>query len=104
MSKQKPSTIHHVAIVVKDIAKSVDWYLENFDCKIDYQDESWAMLDFKNISLALVLPKQHPPHLGMLVDDASQYGHAQRHRDDTVSVYTKDIDGNSIEYIELPKS
>ena len=45
-----------MSLQVKDIAKSVTWYLERFACKIEYHDESWAMLKFANTSLALVLP------------------------------------------------
>lgn len=49
---KKLDTIHRTAIQVKDIAKAVTWYLERFACEIEYQDESWAMLKFANISLA----------------------------------------------------
>jgi catechol 2,3-dioxygenase-like lactoylglutathione lyase family enzyme len=101
--KEKPSYIHHVAVVVKDIAASVAWYRENTTCEIEYEDQSWAMLRFENIALALVLPKSHPPHIAFLVDDADSFGHASDHRDHTRSVYGKDPSGNSVEYIEIPE-
>lgn len=95
------STIHHTAIQVKDIAKAVLWYTERFTCEIEYQDESWAMLKFANISLALVLPEQHPYHFAVLTDELESYGEAEPHRDGTASVYIKDIDGNHIEMLTL---
>ena len=49
--------IHHVAIQVQDISESVEWYKNNFDVKVSYQDETWAMIDFENTSLALVKPE-----------------------------------------------
>ena len=39
--------IHHLAIQVEDIGKSVDWYKKNFDIQVSYQDETWAMIDFE---------------------------------------------------------
>ena len=32
------------------------WYRENFRCAVDYEDDTWALLDFANVKLALVLP------------------------------------------------
>ena len=94
--------IHHLAIQVEDISKSVDWYKKNFDIQVSYQDETWAMIDFENTSLALVIPEQHPFHFAIESDEASSYGELTKHRDGTASVYIKDIDGNNIEMIKLP--
>ena len=94
--------IHHLAIQVEDIGKSVDWYKKNFDIQVSYQDEPWAMRDFENTSLALVIPEQHPYHFAIESDEASSYGELTKHRDGTASVYIKDIDGNNIEMIKLP--
>lgn len=95
-------TIHHTAIQVQDIAKAVTWYFKHFSCKIEYQDESWAMLKFANTSIALVLPDQHPYHFAIVTDDLSPYGAAMPHRDGTASVYIKDPDENNIEMLTLP--
>jgi catechol 2,3-dioxygenase-like lactoylglutathione lyase family enzyme len=45
--------LHHVAIAVPDIGKALDWYRDQFDIEIVYVDESWALLKFDNIALAL---------------------------------------------------
>lgn len=97
----KLDNIHHTAIQVEDIAKSVKWYLDKFSCEVEYQDESWAMLKFENTSLALVLPGQHPYHFAIVTDDLSPYGEAVPHRDGTASVYIKDLDGNNVEMLTL---
>ena len=48
----KKDILDHVAICTDDIAKSVDWYIKNFQCDILYQDTTWAMLEFENVKLA----------------------------------------------------
>jgi hypothetical protein len=53
--------IHPIAIQVQDVEKSVAWYTSNFSCEVAYHGTSWALLTFENISVALVLPNQHPP-------------------------------------------
>ena len=91
--------IHHVAITVPDIAEAVDWYTKNFRCSVDYVDNTWALLEFANTKLALVLPHQHPPHFALVRPDAQKFGKLIKHRDGIVSVYTTDAAGNSIEIL-----
>jgi catechol-2,3-dioxygenase len=91
--------LHHVAISVTDIAAAVDWYRETFRCDVAYQDATWAMLKFDNVSLALVLPNQHPPHLGFVTPAAHQFAPLKRHRDGTESVYISDPAGNAVELL-----
>ena len=95
----KKDIIDHLAICTDDIAKSVIWYIDNFNCNILYQDKSWAMLEFDNVKLALVLPDQHPFHFAILKDDVESYGEPITHRDGSVSVYVKDRSGNNIEIL-----
>jgi catechol 2,3-dioxygenase-like lactoylglutathione lyase family enzyme len=59
-------SIHHLAIAVTDVPASVTWYQAQFNCTVAYQDATWALLKFANISLALVIPDQHPPHVGFV--------------------------------------
>ena len=66
--------IHHIAIEVKNIQNSIDWYTKNTKCKISYQDDTWALLNYDNISLALVLPNMHPPHIAFEKTNAEDYG------------------------------
>ena len=91
--------LHHVAISVNDIAQAVDWYTKTFQCKVSYQDATWAMLEFANLKLALVLPEQHPPHLAFVHPEAEKFGTLKAHRDGTRSVYVRDPAGNSIEIL-----
>lgn len=100
MNRQKLTEIDHVAIPVKDISRAVDWYLSRFQCEIGYQDETWALLRFGNVNVAFVLPDQHPPHLGLISDDAATHGPLTTHRDGTRSIYIRDSEGNSLELLE----
>jgi len=96
-SKGKLDRMDHVAISVKDIAATVDWYRERFNCDIVYQDETWAMVQFDNITLAFVIPEQHPPHIAFVKDNAAEFGELAGHRDGTASIYIDDVAGNAVE-------
>jgi catechol 2,3-dioxygenase-like lactoylglutathione lyase family enzyme len=93
------NSIDHIAIPVTDIADSVNWYRERFHCEVKYQDETWALLGFSNIKLALVIPSQHPSHLGFVTPDAEKFGSLKTHRDGTRSCYVTDPSGNAIEML-----
>ena len=92
--------LDHVAVSVADIAQAVDWYRNAFRCVTEYQDESWALLRFENVRLALVIPEQHPPHVAVRRPDAASFGNLVTHRDGSRSVYIKDPAGNAVEVIE----
>ena len=89
-------SIDHIAIVVTNINHAVNWYIENRDCEVIYQDESLADLQFENIKLALVLPQDHPPHIAF-VDESIE---GTEHRDGSESIYEHDTFGNIIERIK----
>jgi catechol 2,3-dioxygenase-like lactoylglutathione lyase family enzyme len=91
--------LHHVAITVPSIADAVTWYCRKFECETVYQDETWALLQFENIALALVSPDQHPPHFAIERDDAGLYGLLNKHRDGTASAYLSDPWGNTVEIL-----
>ena len=92
--------LHHVAISVPDIAPAVDWYAETLNASVTYQDNTWALLDIENVSIALVLPSQHPPHVAFESRDAERYGDLKQHRDGTASVYLQDPFGNTVEFLK----
>lgn len=93
--------ILHIAIPVENITEALDWYQENFDVQTDYADDSWALLRFENVGLALVLPGQHPPHFAVERSDAGAYGKLTSHRDGTASVYIHDPWDNAIEIMKV---
>lgn len=92
--------IDHIAVVVTNIQKGIQWYTQNRNCKIKYEDDTWALLEFDNIDLALVLPADHPPHIAF--EDKSLVGGVE-HRDGSKSVYDHDTFGNIIERIKYKK-
>ena len=89
--------IEHVAIAVADVPSAVAWYTANFRCTVAYQDATWALLDFDNLKLALVIPEQHPPHVAFASPKAEEFGELTTHRDGTRSTYVRDPAGNSVE-------
>jgi len=93
--------IDHVAITVDDVRESVDWYVNEHGCSIIYCDDTWAMLQFENIKLALVVDDEHPFHIAFEVKDPGI--ESTLHRDGSISRYIKDPSGNSIELIKYPK-
>ena len=101
--KKKLDALHHVAIQVKDIARALKWYSENFNAETVYLDDTWAMLRFDNIYLALVIPEQHPPHIAIEHEGAEAYGTLIKHRDGTESIYINDSEGNTLEMMKPVK-
>lgn len=92
--------IHHVAIPVDDVAAAASWYCREFDCRIAYQDRTWAMLEFDNLSLALVTRGEHPPHIALTHPRADRFGALVTHCDGTRSVYIRDVSGNAVELLD----
>lgn len=91
--------VHHVAVPVEDVARAVEWYTNAFRCRVLYQDPTWALLEFANTRVALVIPSQHPAHLAFESPHAEQFGPLTTHRDGTRSLYIQDADGNSVEIL-----
>lgn len=92
-------SLDHVAIPVADVASAVEWYKQTFRCEVKYQDATWALLGFANTRLALVIPSQHPAHLGFVSPDAEKFGTLKTHRDGTRSCYVNDPAGNAVEIL-----
>lgn len=78
-------SFHHVSVALPDIGRALDWYLVKLDVEVSYVDETWAPLQFDNISVALVLPEQHPRHLVVERENAKSFGALAPYRDGTAS-------------------
>ena len=89
--------VHHVALQVENLGRAVDWYQTQFSSELLYQDDTWALLRFGNVNLALVIPDQHPAHIAFTHPHAGQFGELVQHRDGTRSVYIQDSEGNTVE-------
>ena len=74
-----------------------------FKCKVTFQDETWALIEFKNTKLALVIPEQHPPHIAVKRENLEEYGVPVKHRDGSESVYIDSPDSNTFELIRYPE-
>jgi len=95
-------TVDHVAVVVDDIGQAVNWYSSRFRCEVAYQDDTWALVRFANISIAFVLPGHHPRHVGIHREDIEQFGNVGVHRDGVRFVYLEDVSGNVVEVVKRP--
>jgi len=94
----------HVAVNVKDIKKSTEWYCRNLNAVTLYEDDTWAFLQVNGVKLALTLASQHPAHICFSIDRDEKIKYFgdkvfKDHRDGSSSCYTKDPDGNFIEYL-----
>ena len=95
--------IDHIAIQTTNIQKSVTWYKDMFKCKVTFQDETWALIEFNNTKLALVIPEQHPPHIAIERENLEKFGAPVKHRDGSESVYIDSPDKNTFELIRYPE-
>ncbi len=107
----------HVAICVKDIPKAVQFY-QNLGMELAWQDQDWAYLKAGQDGLALLSPeyKQANAHFGFVFSDRTELeqhhaaltaagvkvGNIHEHRDSTASFYSKDLDGNTFEFLYEP--
>lgn len=89
--------LDHTAVSVSDIAATVDWYTGMLRCRVVHRDETWALLEFANTRLALVVAEQHPPHVAFVSPTADSVGTLVEHRDGTRSCYVRDPGGNAVE-------
>ena len=91
--------IHHVAVATRDVKESLRWYKERFRCDVLYEDETWALLQFANLQMALVSPGEHAAHVGIEREDAERFGALSKHRDGVRYVYLTDPAGNTVEVV-----
>ena len=94
-------SLDHVAVNVQNIERSLKWYMENFETKVLYEDETWALLRIGNVKIALTMAEQHKPHIAFRVDNLMPFDRDEikRHRDGSRYVYREDPDGNCIEWV-----
>ena len=97
--------IDHIAVQVDDIYEGCEWYHERFGVNILYFDQTWALLEFDNIKMALVLPNQHQNHVAIEVD-SEKYPNLEfkQHRDGSNYHYLTDPWGNCVELINYGRN
>jgi catechol-2,3-dioxygenase len=95
----------HVALNVRNVSQSVEWYRETLGAEVRYKDETWALLEAGGVKIALTLKSQHPAHMAFDIgpEPPKEFlAKAKRHRDGSISLYVTDPDGNAIEWIHYP--
>tara|TARA_R110000782_G_scaffold230882_2_gene317117 strand:- start:8 stop:316 length:309 start_codon:yes stop_codon:yes gene_type:complete len=98
----------HVAVNVKNIKASTDWYVENLNAIVLYIDDTWSFLQVSGAKIALTLSSQHPAHICFAIKEEDRIKRFsdkvfKQHRDGSSSCYIKDPDGNFIEYLIWPE-
>ena len=99
----------HVAIISKNIKTSISWYVEKWNAKIIYQDETWGLIEIGKSKIAFVTPNQHPAHICFEIDEDfivdKLHGQTFKgHRDGSSSCYVRDPDGNFLEFLYWPQN
>ena len=99
----------HVALVSKDIKKTVQWYVNNWQAKILYLDDTWGLIEVGKSKIAFVSPSEHPAHICFEVDEEFIVNKLQdktfkAHRDGSSSCYLRDPDDNFLEFLYWPKN
>lgn len=111
----------HVALRVKDVHKSLEFYEKLGLEPVWSKDTDWGMLKLGQDDLALIKEDphaHHPPHFGLRVDSTQAVDdlHAELkergvqilrepklHRDKSYSFYFADPDGNIVEVLYDPR-
>ncbi len=103
--------LDHVAIRVKDMARALEYYKSlGFNCV--WQNNDWSYFE-EGIALLGLGYNRADPHFAFhleshdelqkkwkeLVDMGYECGKPYRHRDGTFSFYTRDPEGNQLEFI-----
>jgi len=97
--------IDHIALQVANISEAVRWYHNYFDAKCLYVDATWALLEFENVKLALVLPNQHQNHFAVEVEPENHPNlEFKQHRDGSNYHYLTDPWGNCVELINYGRN
>ena len=92
--------LDHVALCVSDVSRSVEWYVSNAGAKVEYEDDTWAMVNVGGSKIAFVTEGHHPQHIAFRVSSTGDLGsNYKKHRDGSTYVYSKDPDGNTVEFI-----
>ena len=76
--------------------------MENMHATVDYEDDTWAMLGFGDVKMALTVATQHPPHIGFEVASLEELGdnnNIKKHRCGSHYLSLEDPDGTVLETI-----
>ena len=101
----------HIAVECEDLRRDVGEY-ERLGFTVETMYEDWAMMrDARGFGLALLPPgSKHPPHIGIRVESREALEEAaererrpiKKHRDHSLSFYTKGVAGRAVEVIYYP--
>jgi catechol 2,3-dioxygenase-like lactoylglutathione lyase family enzyme len=110
---EKQEKLMHVAIYVDSIEEAVKYYQSILPFEVKYESHDWGLIQYKNNRIALLRrdSTRHEPHIGIEIGPQDLEAilqkpefadaHVEKHRDGSVGFYTKDLYGNTLEFIHL---
>lgn len=101
--------LDHIAIKSENIKESIEWYKENLEAEVIYEDETWGLASICGTKVAFVLEEMHPPHMCFEVTNEKrkelelEHELFKYHRDGSAYLYVKDNVGNTVEFLVWPE-
>jgi predicted enzyme related to lactoylglutathione lyase len=95
----EPDVLHHVAVVVGDLDRAVQWYGEVFRAKLLRRDARRAVFAFGAVELHLV-DEQQPAGVTIVRHDVAAMGPSTRRPDGVRGMHLVDPWGNAIEVVD----
>ena len=92
--------IHHIALPTRDVSVAVAWYLERFDCLVEYQDESWRCCASRTYPWRWCFLGSTRPISASPMPTPPDSGPLRTHRDGSRSTYIADPGGNAVEILD----
>ena len=102
--------LEHIAIKTDNIKESIEWYQENLEAEMLYEDETWGLVSIHGTKVAFVLDSMHPPHICFEVTDEKRkelelvHELFKYHRDGSAYLYMKDNARNTVEFLVWPEN
>ena len=94
------SKVDHLVVMVSDLEQSISWYTTSFKCELVHHGKTLAVLKFSNLNIVLSLPSEQRPHLGILKEDAENFGEVSEQSDLCASTFISDPSGNPVELVK----
>jgi hypothetical protein len=102
----------HVAVESTSIERDIAFFRNALPgLQVLYSDPTWGLLSAAGVKLALVTPKEHPPHLAFRVNSreeleklaTSNHAQIETHRDQSESFYLQAPGGAWVEIVFYPQ-
>ena len=59
--------MHHIAITVQNIKESIDWYTENLNAEVLFEDKTWGLVSVNGFKIAFVFKDMRKQKMNSLL-------------------------------------